>query len=304
MAHDDDAAGDLAFAVELGDAAAHLGPELDARHVLEHHRRAGGGGGERDGGEVLEAREIAAHAHHVLGLAQLDHRAAGLAVGALHRLDHAPVRDAVGAQALGVEHDLVLAHHAAHRGDLGDVGDRLELVAQEPVLQRAQLAQVVAPAAVDQRVLVDPAHAGGVRPERGPRRGRQARLRLVQVFQHPRARPIGVGAVLEQHVDERVAEHRVPAHRARAGHRHHGGGERIGELVLDDLRRLPRKRRADDDLHVGQVRQRVERRAQQRHRAPAGREQRGHQHEKAVGDRPADQRRGHFPRSGAICRMT
>ena len=40
VAHDDDAADGVAEAVEVGDAAAHLGPELDPRDVAQQHRRA------------------------------------------------------------------------------------------------------------------------------------------------------------------------------------------------------------------------------------------------------------------------
>ncbi len=97
------------------------------------------------------------------------------------------------------------------------------------------------PRAVDERVLVDPAHAGGVRAERGLAPRRQPALHLVQVLEHARARPVEVGAVLEQHVDERVAEERIAAHGLGAGHRQHRRGQRIGDLVLDDLRRLSRE---------------------------------------------------------------
>jgi hypothetical protein len=85
-------------------------------------------------------RQQPRRAHHVLGLAEF-------------------------------EHDLVLPHHAADRRDLGNVRHRLQLVLQEPVLQRAQLAGVHASAAIDQRVLVDPADAGRVQTT-GTMRGR------------------------------------------------------------------------------------------------------------------------------------
>ena len=55
------------------------------------------------------------------------------------------LRNAVGAQLVRVEHHLVLAHHAAHRSHFRDIGQRLQLVFEEPVLQRAQLAQVMPP---------------------------------------------------------------------------------------------------------------------------------------------------------------
>src|SRR3546814_10175000 len=51
-------------------------------------------------------------------------------------------------------HDLPRLHHAAKTGDLGHIGDGLELVAQEPVLQRAQLAEVVLASMIDQRVQI------------------------------------------------------------------------------------------------------------------------------------------------------
>ena len=142
-----------------------------------------------------------------------------------------------------------------------DVRHGLQFVLEKPVLQRAQLRQVHLAAAVDQRVFVDPAHAGGIRAERGLGLRRQPRLHLVQVFEHARARPVGIGAVLEQDVDEGIAEERIAAHCLRARHRQHGGGERIGDLVLDDLRRLARIGGADDDLHVRQIRNGIERRA-------------------------------------------
>ena len=46
-----------------------------------------------------------------------------------------------------------------------------------------------------------------------------------------------------------------------AEHRQHCRRQRIRDLVLDDLRRLARVARADDHLHVGEIRYRVERHA-------------------------------------------
>ena len=111
----------------------------------------------------------------------------------------------------------------------------------------------------DDRVLVDPADAGRVRPEARRHARRQAARCRVEVFEHAAAGPVGVGAVLEDHVDERHAEEREAAHDLRLGHRQHRRGQRIGDLVLDDLRRLPRIVGVDDDLHVGEVGDGVER---------------------------------------------
>jgi hypothetical protein len=67
----------------------------------------------------------------------------------LDRLDRLLVGDPVSGELQRIEHHLVLLDHAADAGDLGDAGHGLQLVAQEPVLQPAQLRQVMPAAAVD-----------------------------------------------------------------------------------------------------------------------------------------------------------
>ena len=160
------------------------------------------------------------------------------------------------------------------------------------------------PRPVHERVLIDPAHSGRVRTERRLGARRQPGLHLIQVFQHPRARPVRIRPVLEQDVDEGIAEHRIAANRLRARHRHHGGGERIGDLVFDDARRLPGEGRADDDLRVGQVRYRVQRRAQKGNDAPGRDNQRGKEDEKTVADGPADEPGDHLAPAGRIRSIT
>ena len=142
------------------------------------------------------------------------------------------------AQALRVDDDVVLLDEAADAGDFGDAFGLGEAVAHVPVLQRAQFGERAVLG--EQGVLIDPADAGRVGPERRGDAGGQAAGRGVQVFEDARARPIDVGAVLEDHIDERHAEIREAAHHARLRHGEHGGGERIGDLVLDHLRRLAR----------------------------------------------------------------
>ena len=201
-AHDDDAAGHLSLTIQVRDPAPHLGTHLHVRHVAQAHRHPGIGRGEGDAAEVLERAEVTRSADHVLRFGKLEHRAAGLLVRVLDRADDLAVWDVERAQALRIEHYLVLAHHAAQRCDFGHVRHGLELVLQEPVLQRPQLGDVQPVTPVDERVLVDPADAGGIRAERGPRLLRQTRLHRVQILEHARAGPVQVRAVLEQDVDE------------------------------------------------------------------------------------------------------
>ena len=88
----------------------------------------------------------------------------------------------------------------------------------------------------------------------------------VEEFEHARARPVDVGAVLEDDVDERNAEEREAAHDLRFRHRQHRRRQRIGDLVLDHLRRLARIFRVDDDLRVGEIGDGVERQVDAAHR--------------------------------------
>ncbi len=201
-AHDDHPARHFALTVQLRDAASHFGSDLYARDVSETHRNAAIGRRQRNLSKVVERLQVPRSAHHVFRFAQLEHRAARLLVRPLHGIHDFAVSDVVAPQLVRIEHDLVLPHHAADARDFRNVGHGLELVLEEPVLERTQLRQVHLAALVDERVLVYPAHAGRIGPERGLGLQRQPRLHLVQVLEHARTRPVLIGAVLEQDVDE------------------------------------------------------------------------------------------------------
>ena len=293
-AHDDHAADCFAFAIELANAAAHLRTHLNAGHVSQAHGYAARSRAQGNSAKVLQALKVARRPHHVLGLSQLKHRAAGFLVGLLDGFGHFGVRDGVSGQLLRVEHDLVLPHHAADRSHLGNIGHRLQFVLEKPVLQRPQLPQVLRAAAVDQRILVNPAHARRVRAERGLGLRRQARLDLVEVLQHPRARPVKIGSVFKQDINERVAEKGIPPNRFGARHRKHGGGQRVSDLIFDNTGRLAGVRRADDDLHIGQIGQRIQRCLEHRVHPPGPQHQGCQKDQKAIDNGPANKLGDHF----------
>ena len=56
-----------------------------------------------------------------------------------------------------------------------------------------------------------------------------------QVLEHAAARPVEVGAVLEDHVDERDAEERLPRTERTPGAESSARRDRVGDLVLDQL---------------------------------------------------------------------
>src|SRR5207249_5758151 len=86
-------------------------------------------------------------------------------------------------------------------------------------------------------------------------------------FERPRARPVQVGAFLEDDVDVRGAEVRYAAHRFHARRADERGDDRRGDLCVDDVgAAIPA--RVDDHLRVAEIGYRVERHAA--HRPPAG----------------------------------
>ena len=72
-----------------------------------------------------------------------------------------------------------------------------------------------------------------------------------------------------------------------------GGGQRVGDLVLDDLRRLPGILGVDDHLHVREVGDRIERRSRHRPNARKNDEHRADQHQHDIVRGPADQAGDH-----------
>ena len=110
-----------------------------------------------------DALHIAPPADHVLRAAELDQPPAHVVVAVPNRLDHGGDRDVEGQQLGGIDVDLVLLLKSADRGHLGHAGHRLELVAEIPVLETPQLGQIVLAGLVHQGVLIDPAHARGIR---------------------------------------------------------------------------------------------------------------------------------------------
>ena len=278
---------DVALAVQVRQAAADVGAQHHLADVHDPDRGAVGARCHRDLLEVLHGLDVAAAADAVFGPAELDQAARGLVVARAHRLDDLVDRKPVGLQPVRVDVDLVLLAEPADRRHLRHPGHRLEIVLEVPVLIRAQLGQAVLAGLVHQRVLVDPAERGRVRAELGPHALGQARQHGREVLLGARARPVDVGAVLEDDVDVGVAEVREAAHGLDLGGAHQGRDDRVGDLVLDQVRALV-PAREDDHLRVAQVRDRVQRDVPQR--PPAGDAADGgqRQHEELVGDAEID----------------
>ena len=178
MAHDDDAADRLARAVEIRDAAAHLGPERHRRDVAQQDRRAALVRLQDHLLEIGFRLHVAAPANHELAAGELEQAAADLAVARPDGLGHLHDAEVEGAEPVRIDRHLVLLDEAADRRDLGDAGHRLQAVAEVPVLERPQVRERLRAGVVDEGVLVDPSDAGRVGPELGPHALGQQRLDL------------------------------------------------------------------------------------------------------------------------------
>ena len=160
----DDAADGFPFAIELRDAPPHLGSELDVGDLAEKNRDAVGAAANRDLLQVVNALDVAFYPEDELLFGHLDGAPADFAVAALDGLADVGDGDVVGAQLGGIDGDLVLLDVAADGSDLGDALHGGELVFHIPILDRAQLGQVLFLGV--ERVHERPADPGGVRPQR------------------------------------------------------------------------------------------------------------------------------------------
>src|SRR3990172_12102466 len=116
------------------------------------------------------------------------------------------------------------------------------------------------PAPVDEGVLEAPSDAGGVGAEHGLHSRGKPSLKSAQIFEHPAPRPVEVSAVLENHVDEGNVEVKKAAHDLDPWGRDQSGDDRIGDLILDKGRAPAFPVRRDDDLHVREIGDGVDRR--------------------------------------------
>ncbi len=151
---------------------------------------------------LLDVLDIAKEAHLAdvdLLLPLLDETATGIdvVVGQLlfHLADTQPISD----QLAGIDAHLVFARDSAEARDIHDAGDRLELLLQNPVLDRLQLHVVVGGIGAVQRVPVD-------LPDRTPV-GADLRLQirrqrdLGKPFQNLLTIPVVDRLIVEDHLD-------------------------------------------------------------------------------------------------------
>ena len=145
-------------------------------------------------------------AHLIVPVGDFDHAAADLLERSLERRDHGTQRQAGLGQQRREYLQLNLPLEPADRRDFGDSGKRLERRLYAPFVDCAQLAQVSRVLAVDQRVLVDPAHAARVGAEPDVGVGGEPKPHLVDSIQRRLLHRRAATGVVEDQIDERIAE--------------------------------------------------------------------------------------------------
>src|SRR5262249_35713633 len=158
----DDAAHHLAAPAELRDATPRLGPQMHGRDLTQGDRHSSRAELHRDLLDVGEAVDVAAAAHEVLVLRDLHDAATHVAVRSTHRVGPIAYRHAIALELRRIEVRLVLLDEPTDRRDLGDTVDALQPVTQGPILERAELLEIVVTGGVHEGVFEHPADAGRI----------------------------------------------------------------------------------------------------------------------------------------------
>ena len=143
--HDHDAADGLALAVQLRNAASLVRSDLNPGDVLDQDRRATVVRADRDQIDIVHRLEIAAPADHVFSPRHFQHASAHLGIAVSDRIDHGLDRQPIGGQRIGVHFNLVLLDESAHRCHFGHARHAFQLITQIPILQAAQLREIMPP---------------------------------------------------------------------------------------------------------------------------------------------------------------
>ncbi len=183
---------------------------------------------------------------------------------------------------------MIFANESADGGDFGDARNSFQLVAQIPILETAQISQAALMAAIDERVFVYPACSRGVRTDYRMNVRGQAACDLLHVFQNSRTRPVQIGGVFKNDKDVGITEHGLRPHSFYVRRSQKRGDDGIRDLIFDDVGRLARPGRVDNDFHVGNIGQGVERNLAQGPDTCQHQEQSPGENQEAISRAPVD----------------
>src|SRR5207249_4963813 len=162
VAHHDDATDSLTASVQLGHAAPDIPAEMHRADVLHINRRSVLNL-EDNVLDVLYFFDVTTPAHVILRARDLENFSTDIGIAHFDSVDHLAERDVVSNERVWIEIDLVLFYETTDRRDFRHAFHGRERVTKILILNRAQLREIVFAAVIDQRVLINPAHAGRVR---------------------------------------------------------------------------------------------------------------------------------------------
>src|SRR5947208_6518796 len=232
--------------------------------------------------DVLDFFDVATAPDEIFGRGDFKDAAADIGVAHLDRAYDVTQRNVVSDQRVGIEIDLVLLHEPTDRRDFRHAFHGCERIPEVPILNGTQLCEVMLSVIVNERVFVNPADARCVRANNRIHPFGQRAADRVEIFDDARTRPINVGAVLEDYVDERLAEHRFATDEFHFWRGNEEGGNGICDLVFHQVGRAAFPFRVNNYLHVAQVGNCVERRVNQPVNTARNSEDRENENEKFV----------------------
>ena len=134
VADDDDAAHDLALAVEVGHAAADIRPQVNVCHITHIDGRAVGADSDGNALDVGNILDVAEASDHVFPSGVFDDAPADVVIASPNGLDHFLERNVVTDEGVGIDIHLVLLYVAADAGRLGHARHAFHPVADVPIL--------------------------------------------------------------------------------------------------------------------------------------------------------------------------
>ena len=210
---------------------------------------------------IPEGLDVPQSPHHEFRFAHFHQSATHVVIAAFDGHFYPGKRNVVSLEFIGIYLHLVLLHKSPDAGHLGHTRYAHQPIAQVPVLNRAELLQIVFVPAI-QHVFVHPTHSRGVGAQGGSDSLGQASGHVIQIFQHPAARPVQIGSIFENDVHKRETEEGIPAYCFGIGHGQHGAGQRVGYLIFHHLRCLTGIFGKNNHLHIAQIRYGIHRRLQ------------------------------------------
>ena len=263
LAHYDDGTDHLTGTVEVRNAAPQVVAHLKVTHVLEQYWVAIAISTDDEALELIETAILQYAPDLVIAICNFDGPATDLIKCVAKRIAHSREAETLRLEQRREEFQLELFFEPSDRCDLGDAWHRLQCWLDQALMEQTQLTQIAGLSLVDDRILINPAHAARIGAEDNARVTRQRRTQRIQTARDQLPALLPPNGAIQGRIDEGVAHVRGRTDGLDAGRAQQCLHDRIGDLGLEQ-RWAALPFRVDDDLRVCDVGDRIERRDTQR----------------------------------------